>query len=65
MSEAGKKISVLLEIDLDQEVTKDDAEVIAMQLETIARDDIWSELMAGSELELNVVSISADVVDGP
>lgn len=65
MPEVSKKISVLLEIELDQEVTKDDGEVIAMQLETIARDDIWSAIMAGSDLELSVVSVLADVVDTP
>lgn len=63
MSEVSRKVSILLNIELDQKVSKDEAEEIANQIEAIAGDELWSTVLEQAAVDANVISVDAEVVE--
>ena len=63
MSEVSRKVSILLNMELDQKVSKDEAEEIANRLEAIPREELWSMILDEAGVDANVIAVDAEVVE--
>jgi hypothetical protein len=63
MSEVSRKVSILLNMELDEKVTKDEAEEIANRLEAVPREELWAALLEDAGVDANVISVDAEVVE--
>lgn len=63
MSEVSRKVSILLNMELDEKVTKDEAEEIANRLEAVPRDELWAAILEDAGVDANVISVDAEVVE--
>jgi len=63
MSEARRKVEILLSLEFDQAISDDEAEEIAAQLESIPREELWSALAASADVDANIVAVSAEVAE--
>jgi hypothetical protein len=63
MSEASRRVSILINMELDQKVSQDEADEIANRLEAIPQDELWATLLEDAGVNANVISVDAEVVD--
>jgi hypothetical protein len=63
MSEATRRVSILINMELDHKVSQDDADEIANRLEAIPQDELWATLLEDAGVHANVISVDAEVVD--
>ena len=63
MSEASRRVSILINMELDHKVSQDEAEEIANRLEAIPQDELWATLLEDAGVTANVISVDAEVVD--
>ncbi len=63
MSEVSRKVSILLNMELDQKVSKDAAEEIANRLEAVPSDELWAALLEEAGVDANVIAVDAEVVE--
>lgn len=63
MSEVSRKVSILLNVELDEKVTKDEAEEIANRLEAVPREDLWATILEDAGVDANVISVDAEVME--
>ncbi|HTP83828.1 MAG TPA: hypothetical protein VMQ11_12840 [Alphaproteobacteria bacterium] len=63
MSEASRRVSILINMELDHKVSPDEAEEIANRLEAIPQDELWATLLEDAGVRANVISVDAEVVD--
>lgn len=63
MSEVSRKVSILLNMELDEKVTKDEAEEIANRLEAVPREELWASILEDAGVDANVISVDAEVVE--
>ena len=63
MSEASRRVSILINMELDHKVSQDEADEIANRLEAIPQDELWATLLDDAGVDANVISVDAEVVD--
>jgi hypothetical protein len=63
MSEASRRVSILINVELDHKVSQDEADEIANRLEAIPQDELWATLLDDAGVDANVISVDAEVVD--
>jgi hypothetical protein len=63
MSDANRKISILINMQLDHKVSQDEADEIANRLEAIPTDELWATLLEDAGVDANVISVDAEIVD--
>lgn len=63
MSEASRRVSILINMELDHKVSQDEADEIANRLEAIPQDELWATLLEDAGVNANVISVDAEVVD--
>ncbi len=63
MSEASRRVSILINMELDTKVSQDEADEIANRLEAIPQDELWATLLEDAGVNANVISVDAEVVD--
>jgi hypothetical protein len=63
MSEASRRVSILINMELDHKVSQDEADEIANRLEAIPQDELWATLLEDAGINANVISVDAEVVD--
>lgn len=63
MADGSRKVSILLNMELDQKVTKDEGEEIANRLEAVPREELWSSLLEDAGVDANVISVDAELVE--
>lgn len=63
MSEANRKVSILINMQLDRKITQDEVDEIANRIEAIPADELWATVLDDAGVEANVISVDAEVVD--
>jgi len=63
MSDASRRVSILINMELDHKVSQDEADEIANRLEAIPQDELWATLLEDAGVKANVISVDAEVVD--
>ncbi len=63
MSEASRRVSILINLELDHKVSQDEADEIANRLEAIPQDELWASLLEDAGVHASVISVDAEVVD--
>jgi hypothetical protein len=63
MSDAMRKVSILINMQLDRKVSQDEADEIANRLEAIPSDELWAALLEDAGVDANVIAVDAEVVD--
>ena len=63
MSEASRRVSILINMELDRKVSQEEADEIANRLEAIPQDELWATLLEDAGIKANVISVDAEVVD--
>ena len=63
MADGSRKVSILLNMELDQKVTKDEGEEIANRLEAVPREELWSSLLEEAGVGANLISVDAELVE--
>ena len=63
MSDASRRVSILINLHLNRKVSQDEADEIANRLEAIPVDELWATVLDDASVEANVISVDAEVVD--
>ncbi|MBV8535908.1 MAG: hypothetical protein JO128_09970 [Alphaproteobacteria bacterium] len=63
MSETSRRVSILINMELDQKVSQDEADEIANRLEAIPQEELWATLLEDAGVHANVIAVDAEVVD--